>query len=58
MGLKFFHLGNNSKIFFLEESRTTTLTHIHDLVDSSSQIISHKLNEKNLESLIMQIRMG
>ena len=33
----------------MEESRTTTLTHIHDLVDSSSQIISHKLNEKNLE---------
>ena len=48
-GLEVFPFRNNSKIFFLEESRTTTLTHIHDLVDSSSQIISHKLNEKNLE---------
>ena len=48
-GLEVFPFRNNSKIIFLEESRTTTLTHIHDLVDSSSQIISHKLNEKNLE---------
>ena len=48
-GLEVFPFRNSSKIFFLEESRTTTLTHIHDLVDSSSQITSHKLNEKNLE---------
>ena len=48
-GLEVFPFRNNSKIFFLEESRTTTLTHIHDLVDSSSQIINHKFTKKNLE---------
>ena len=48
-GLEVFPFRNNSKIFFLEESRTITLTHLYDLVDSPSQIINHKFNKKNLE---------
>jgi len=48
-GLEVFPFRDSSQIFFLEESPTTTLTHIRDLVDSSSQIINHKFTEKNLE---------